>query len=1358
MPEKDRIEEIYRLLGMQTPGKAGTSVSAPLSSSLSGGLSRGGLSGGLSAGLNAVDRWPLVFQQYQDQMPQAVKRTGILQQFLMGTGSPVIDTGAKLGMWDKRPEPVNVRETIANLAGTLLGWSIVIGLPGIGKGISAGSAALAGALKGVGVSAKLAGSMGKAMATGGFMGAHRAWAHDRPAGKEILTSMAFAGGVSIAGHGIGMMARKAGLMVPTTEDLIRKQKEILTATDSKTVLAALDKTPTAKLKPAVDKVVEQLQYTAKELPSKMRSNDLGNMAAFKKMTTKQQAEALIELLNTGDNDTLLKPIFDVTRGAQLTSRLLMGRGSEALEQVKGILKSTKAMPFNLSEPQSKVLTAKQKTLWDEFRGAKTLGEQWKIYQNMKNSVESSMRSIMNKHKVTTVEELAKKATAVEVERYVNRHGMLQDMVWAFGNRLDDALGMKIPLPHLKAVPHTPSSKAVVQDLQNLMDKGYDLTGNVHWHPKLNAVMQRWADKTGKSFTHSTLMPKEMAKEWTDTIAALKKAGQPIRTFQHTMATFEVPEHILKKDIPGWITGLKTLPEGSMYLPTNLHDALAAQRDLSPILGRFLTPIRHALGEPFTNSARNRIQLHQTTMNTYMGKLQGIFKESGLRNKDLTNYGVRLGKAMEGRDLPGRTKIDNFVRSFISFDFDEATGLATIKNLPIETKALNAMAKKAGLTVKQMTKLHTDVTNAYKEAVHFAKGNRNLIPKVEDLAFHHYLFQKMKGVNQMSVKSQKEWASMLGLNSEKELKHLYQMRSMFNEIFKDSGIDPDRFILNYVPHMRKFEHLDYKDFLKQLKKIGITDSSLISNYQWVNEMSRQGSFFRYEENLFAAFRKYVSGYSKKKHFDDLFNTWNKVFKDQKLPKERLALYKDLQEWMIGKPGTAEQQFDSMIMRFGNAISKQGWKPEWGERPSQSLSNMLAELQYTGGLGFNPFTAVKNLTQKGLAFSSITDDGNPWHGMSWFFKARAFKKTAEGKYIASLNPVAKNRQFAEGLDAQMGAIETFLNRIGAPNWLKAGNKTFQKEAFRMFRASDMSNVEDTFLAKYLYLAEQKGAPLMDAVNLATNTTMATQFMYGFDSPMLYKSPFGRQLGIFMSWPINWAHMLYNQGTAGEAKQAIAAVGTMAVMSQVLNLTRMNFNSIHPVHTARSILPIAMLQGEDRFPMAFRSGAALTTAIQELVRGDEVAIDAAFDNLKRTLTPMVPAGVMGKRTLDFIDLAKNDWKKYDRRGRLQFESSPIEGLKGWAGPTMEAYERSRSYEQIRSQQGSYRRMRSMAIEAFMEQDYNQFERLQEQLVMNFGRWITPEDIVQETRLRQMSSRERQLMSMPASFSDPYVDFWGR
>jgi hypothetical protein len=30
-----------------------------------------------------------------------------------------------------------------------------------------------------------------------------------------------------------------------------------------------------------------------------------------------------------------------------------------------------------------------------------------------------------------------------------------------------------------------------------------------------------------------------------------------------------------------------------------------------------------------------------------------------------------------------------------------------------------------------------------------------------------------------------------------------------------------------------------------------------------------------------------------------------------------------------------------------------------------------------------------------------------------------------------------------------------------------------------------------------------------------------------------------------------------------------------------------------------------------------------------------------------------------------------------------------------------------------------------AFMDGDYDTFQRLQEQLVLNFGRWITPNDI---------------------------------
>lgn len=175
-----------------------------------------------------------------------------------------------------------------------------------------------------------------------------------------------------------------------------------------------------------------------------------------------------------------------------------------------------------------------------------------------------------------------------------------------------------------------------------------------------------------------------------------------------------------------------------------------------------------------------------------------------------------------------------------------------------------------------------------------------------------------------------------------------------------------------------------------------------------------------------------------------------------------------------------------------------------------------------------------------------------------------------------------------------------------------------------------------------------------------------------------------------------------------------------------------------------------------MALRTSVALNDAVQALVRGDPEAVDMAFDNLKNRVRPLVP-GIMASRALNFIDVAKNDWKKYDNAGRLRYEATPGEAVRSILGPTVESRDRVDQWQQVSTMEGYYRRMRSLTIESFMAGDYNQFERYQEQLIANFGRWITPQDIRQEMELQEMTARERQMIGLPATVRDAYWDRWG-
>jgi hypothetical protein len=602
----------------------------------------------------------------------------------------------------------------------------------------------------------------------------------------------------------------------------------------------------------------------------------------------------------------------------------------------------------------------------------------------------------------------------------------------------------------------------------------------------------------------------------------------------------------------------------------------------------------------------------------------------------------------------------------------------------------------------------------------------------------------------------------GLKSVEELKIAYEMRQAYNKIFEAAGLNPEKFLKHYMPHFRKLQGLSrekaYEYLIARKKTLGLIERE-IEGILWVNELPRKYAegTWEYEPDAFRAFVKYVTGASKKIHYDTLFDKWTDAFNKIGMDPARKNLFEDLKGAIVGRPGYLEMQTDAALRELFGVFKKEGLL---GPKPTAAASAFLAELQYLGGMGANPFTVVKNLTQKILTIADVTDDGNWVEGLKWWWKWKQIRNTPLGKAIQRMNPILNDRQYLEGLHHTYSAMEGFMSRLGiAPETTRA----IRDKAFALYRWSDIDNVRDAFGTKFLYVLD-RGAPVQDAVEIALASTRATQFMYGIDSPLLYRSPLGKQLGIFMSWPLNWAMLLWNQGTQQDMRKAIATVGLMAIGAEGLSMTGFNFGSIHPINVARGILPIALAEGEDRWPSALRTGVATGSYLRALASGDPQAIDRAFENLKSRLAPFVPMGVMGKRMLDFIDLARNEWKSYDNRERLRWELDkdnptgrllgiPGEALRGLLGPTVEARRRWEDWQQIQKIDSAYRRMRRMAIEAFFDGDYQKFMRLQEQLYYNFNRQIEAKDLEYELRLRQLPSVQRQLMSLPAEIREPFL-----
>lgn len=961
------------------------------------------------------------------------------------------------------------------------------------------------------------------------------------------------------------------------------------------------------------------------------------------------------------------------------------------------------------------------TALNEARNATNLQEQLAAGETFYREVRSSYKGFLQKSNYASLEALlndpnAKTSALKAAQRHLQKRDMAQDLLWNIKGQFNQGLGLLGPkdLPSLKlsaAFAKAPGTKTMPHK----------------WHYELIKVLHEVNDKTGKSYSNYESMLADAKAGDRDLLPYLKKWKQV--------------EHSLKQRNEPLYMGIYS--NFVVPLPPDIEQKIA-QRRASPlpqppaILSQVATTVKQQAAKAKAQEAYDAaVKKHQEyNVFDFVSEMieAGEFTPADItEEKMLTEtrpFGI-FSRLIPVRYLFGKTfsnaarQAGNEVQAFrekylgVGMKSGERGGLRKwLDYLKVRGKERAAVGKRIGDLLE-----NTDVNQKTLAAM----------MKYDD---NNPIWQKYS-----------QWASAQYGLSAKELRVASEMRGALNSIFKDAGLDDARFIEAYFPHFRKMDEKLNRAIGQRLTGL-MDDGKRIMGVKWVNSLIRSGNMTAYEEDAFVAFSRYVNGASKSIHYDNLFNTWTKTFKSVGVDKNRMLLFEQLKASLLGRPSQTETQIDEAIQA---TMKYFGFKnPTF--RPSQAITSFMAEMQYLGGIAGNPFAVAKNLTQKILFLPDVVDDPDKWHteGIPAWYKYAKIKNTPAGQAIDDFNQILHSRQFAEGMTYGNSAIVNLATRLGAS---EVGAQKTINAFYAGYRWADLDNVKDAFGTQFLRLME-KGAPIQEAIEIATSTAMSSQFMYGFDSPMLYKTAWGKLAGVFMSWPLNWAMMMFEQGTEGNIRQAFATVGAMAVGSAALSLTGYNFMSTHPVAVARGILPVAMLEGQESWPVTLRTGASALEALRALAKGDETEINRALEDLKRRVEPMIPLGVPMGRVVRFIDIVQNDWKQYDLKDRYRRDVPVHEGIRSILGPTIEAQERYQDYLSVQRMESNYRRLRSQAIKAYMDGNVKRFRFLQEQLLLNYGDgFIEPADIEQELKLRSSSAIERQLVGLPASVRDRFM-----
>ncbi len=1302
-PNQD-IEDILRQLNQPSGGSKFS-------------LSGGGLSGSTQkfslSGSNLTDV-PRNLEPFMQATPAAItnRDTGnFWVQFGKGVLSPITDTLAGIGVIKPRELPTGVAGILGNMAGSVVGWSALTGLVTLFTGgTGTAGVAAAGAAK-VGLATKIGMGALKGATIGGLSQAHTFAFGQQDYGaipREFLTGALFGGVFGGAFGAVGHHLQKTGKLIDDPRGL---------------------------------------------MGSIVTNRNINNII------TTDDAPSLIKAIRTtrGEEGVILRGL--------LNNSFLDDSAMNAIKTTTGNIRKTPG------------ISKKLVSLLDELDGVTNYGG---VDDTLKK-VHRYVRDLLPAN--TKFNDLNYGAQQTYNKAFMLEQDLMSSAKGYITRLLDPDMGLV--LPSLRQIQSPKLAKGQLKMIQTLAKDDNGLTGYLDFDGAPRDFLRRVAKETGTVYNPNAsnyrssdfLVGKaeRFRPEWEKLVKNIKPTDISVVRTGATAVTINSP--IKDGDINSLFKAMKNLPKDITH-----GISIADERILKSNIGWLtakLAPIRSITGESqfrMLRSAGQKMSADLYDKQTgYITNLTKIGQKYGwTSDKIRKQHGGAIGDIIE-RALPDNAPIMGLYKG----------NSAKIAKL-LTTNSNDSTAIKELQKVFKLNKKELDfVTENFSKIIH-KEGNIEGLKKIagkigrdyDDLVgdlLSDFIHNTRLGRVKSAANNKLRFESLmkeLGVKDKKHLLAAAEGRAYFDDLFIKSGIDPSMYRAAYLPRYRKLDGSDWKVALKEFKDIGVPDKA-IDRIFWANELQRDGTLVAYNNNFFEAAERYVRGMTKKKHYEPAFEAVNEVFKSVNIHHSRAQVYHNVQRSIMGVPSEMQQGFDTAFANFAHFLGTDATP-----QTSKMIGSMLAELQYASGMGFNPFMPIRNLAQKALALSSITDSGNPIEGLGWMTKAKLSKaaKSSDAAKWIELNDILAHRVYTEALDIQGGGWVRLAKIFGASDaTVGRMDDVMQNWAMRMFRWSDRSNVEDVFMARAMYL-QSKGFSVADTVEMARATTMATQFMYGLDSPMLYKTPLGKQIGIFQSWPLNWAQMLWDQGTQGNMKRAVSTIATMAVASEMLSMTGMSFRSIHPTETVRGILPVAMLEGEQSWPLAFRVGSVVFDYMRALSNGDESAIDAAMNNFARNAEGLVPFGVVTSRTLKFIDRARHDWRDYADTGFMHTSAlklntredtsrlvrildedpnlAQLEAARAWLGTTTKAVQRQQDAEFIQGLQESYKRTRRMAIQAFIDEDYANFQRLQEQLVFNFGKWIEPKDIRQELMLMGMTARERQVYGLPKHIQDAFFE----
>lgn len=276
---------------------------------------------------------------------------------------------------------------------------------------------------------------------------------------------------------------------------------------------------------------------------------------------------------------------------------------------------------------------------------------------------------------------------------------------------------------------------------------------------------------------------------------------------------------------------------------------------------------------------------------------------------------------------------------------------------------------------------------------------------------------------------------------------------------------------------------------------------------------------YIEDVWRALDAYIKRSTRKEAMDPALTMLEKKAKD--LDNESFKYVQRYASRINLRPTEADNLIDNWIKS-----TPIGYK--LGARPTANITREIRQTVFRGGIGLNPGSAVRNLTQGTNTFAEL--------GTKYTYKgySQLFKKMKTG-----------------GLDEleRVGVLDDgFVQDRNLSVYKQMLEKTDEKLFYLFEQAEKVNRGSAYFGAKQKYL--DMGKTEAEAIDLAKEVVRKTQFQFGnIDSPVILSSDLMKTLAQFQTFAVKQGEFVKNMITAKEYGKLLRWVGSNLFISYTI-----------------------------------------------------------------------------------------------------------------------------------------------------------------------------------------------------------------